>query len=161
MEFCFKKEQVVLLQDFVCTFAQLFVHTFSQLTITPDLLWKGLQVHIPSLIFVISMMLMNVFNNPYFLVNITVISVHFYFIFCFEFCYPIVDIIVNHLYVILLRSRKTNTKCNKNEKNHIDIIFAQKVASVARNIGFLDFSGPQTFDPGPHVLIMFMTFLEI
>ena len=38
--------------------------------------------------------------------------------FCSEFYFPIVDIIVNHLYLLLLRSLKTNTKCcDKNEKN--------------------------------------------
>ena len=101
---------------YICT--QLFVHTFSQLTMTPDLLWKGPHIHISSVIFVISMMLMNVFVCPYSFVNITVIPVHFYyFIFCFKFYYPILNIIVNDLYLVFLRSRKTNTKCcDKNEK---------------------------------------------
>ena len=38
---------------------------------------------------------------------------HFFF---FKFFFPIVDIIVNHLYLLFLGSRKTNTKCDKNEK---------------------------------------------
>ena len=48
-----------------------------------------------------------------------IITVHFYcFIFCFIFYCPIVDIIVNHLYVLTLRLRKTNTECfSKNEIN--------------------------------------------
>ena len=76
-------------------------------------------MHISSVIFVISMMLMNVFVCLYSFVNITVIPVRFYyFIFSFKFYYPLVDIIVNHLYLLFLRSRKTNTKCcDKNEKN--------------------------------------------
>ena len=103
---------------------------------TPDLLWKGPHIHISSVIFVISMMLMNVFVCPYSFVNITVIPVHFYyFIFCFKFYYPIVNIIVNHLYLVFLRSRKTNTKCcDKHEKTHSGIILTQLVRFVARNI---------------------------
>ena len=63
---------------------------------TLDLLWKGPHIHISSVIFVMSMMLMNV--CPYSFLNITVIAAHFHnFIFCFKFCYPVVDIIVNHL----------------------------------------------------------------
>ena len=84
----------------------------------------------------ISMMLMNVFNSPYFFVCISVIPVHiYYFIFCFEFHYPITDIIVNYPYLLFLRSRKTNAKCcNKKGKNHSGIILKQLVRSVARNI---------------------------
>ena len=61
---------------------------------TPDLLWRGWRIHISSVIFVIIMMLMNVFVCPYSSLNITVIPFHFhYFNFCFKFYYPIVDII--------------------------------------------------------------------
>ena len=86
---------------------------------TPDLLWKGPHIHISSVIFVISMMLMNVFVCPYSFVKITVIPAHcYYFIFCFKFYSPIVNIIVNHRDLIFLHLRKTNTKCfDKNEKN--------------------------------------------
>ena len=46
----------------------------------------------------------------YSFVNITVIPVHFYyFTLCFKFYFPIVDIIVKHLYLLFLPSRKTNT----------------------------------------------------
>ena len=64
-------------------------------------------------------------NSRYFIVNFFVIPVPFrYFIFCFKLYFPIADIIVNHLYIIFLRSRKTNTKCyNKKRKK-----------SVARNM---------------------------
>ena len=114
---------------------QLFVYTFSQFTMTPDLFRKGHHIHISSVIFVISMMLMNVFVCPYYFLNITVIPVCFYYFnFCFIFYYPIVDIIVNHLYLLFFRSRKTNTKCfHKNEKKTSVIIFAQLVRSVPRN----------------------------
>ena len=67
---------------------------------TPDLLWKEPHIHISSVIFVISMMLMNVFVGPYSFVNITVIP-------RFKFYCPIVD----HLHLLFLRSRETNTKC--------------------------------------------------
>ena len=65
------------------------------------------------------MMLMNVFACPCSFVNITVILAHFYyFTVCFKFYYPTVDIIINHLYLLFLLSRKTSTKCcDKNEKN--------------------------------------------
>ena len=87
---------------------------------TLDLLWKGPHIHISSVILAISMILVNVFVSPYSFDNITVIAAHFHnFIFCFKFYYPIVDI-VNQLYLIFLRSRKTNTKCDKNEKTHSD-----------------------------------------
>ena len=72
-------------------------------------------------------MLMNVFVCSYSFVNITVIPFHFYYlIFCFKFYYPSVDIIVNHLYLLFLRSCKTNAKCwdKKPEKTHSDIILA-------------------------------------
>ena len=65
------------------------------------------------------MMLIEVFVRQYSFASITAIPVHFFFffIFCFKFYYPIIDIIVDHLYLLFLRSRKTNTKCvNKNEK---------------------------------------------
>ena len=88
---------------------------------TPDLLWKGPHIHISSVTFVIRMMLMNVLVCPYSFLNIAVLPVHFillFHFFCFEFYFPIVDIIVNHLYLLCLRSLKTNTKCcDKNEKN--------------------------------------------
>ena len=61
---------------------------------TPDLLWRGWRIHISSVVFVIIMMLMNVFVCPNSSLNITVIPFHFhYFNFCFKFYYPIVDII--------------------------------------------------------------------
>ena len=101
-----------------------------------DLLGQAPHIHISSVIFVISMLLMNVFACPYSFLNITVISVHFsYFNFCFKFCYPVVNIIHNHLYLLFLRSRKTNTKCSdKNSKTHSDIILAWLPQPVARII---------------------------
>ena len=103
---------------------------------TPDLFWEGPHIHISTVIFVISMMLMNMFVCPYSFLNNTVYPVHFYyFIFCFIFYYPIVDIIVNHLYLLFFHSRKTNEKyCDKNEKTHSDIILSWLVRSVARSI---------------------------
>ena len=64
------------------------------------------------------MMLMNVILYPYSFINITVIPVQFYyFIVWLQFYSPIVDIIVNHLYLLFLCLRKTNTKYfDKNEK---------------------------------------------
>ena len=52
-------------------------------------------------------------------------GIHFhYFTFCFKFYFPIAGIIVSRLYMLFLRSSKTNTKCyNKKRKK-----------SVARNI---------------------------
>ena len=96
-----------------------FVLTFSEFIMTPYLLWKELHIHISSVIFVISMMLMNIFVCPYSFLDRTVIPLHLYhFIFCFEFYYPIVDIILSHLYLLFLRSRKTSTKpCDKNAKS--------------------------------------------
>ena len=42
---------------------------------------------------------------------------------------------VNHIYLIFLRSGETNAKfCNKKEKKHSDIILEQLVRSVARTI---------------------------
>ena len=82
-------------------YTQLFTHTFSQLTRTTDLLWKESRISISCVIFVISMILMNVFVCPYSFVNITGNSCSFLlFNFCFKFYYPIVDIIVNHRYLV-------------------------------------------------------------
>ena len=57
---------------------------------------------------------------PYFLVNYFVISVPFhYFTFCVKFYFPIAAIIVSHVYILFLRSRKPNTKCyNKKRKKN-------------------------------------------
>ena len=64
-------------------------------------------------------------NSPYFLVNIFVIPVPFhYFTFSFKFYFPNADIIVNHLCILFLRSRKTSTKFYKKNRKK----------SVARNI---------------------------
>ena len=88
----------------LCTFAHsycTFAHTFSQLTRTPGLLWKGSRISISCVIFVLSMILMNVFVCSYFFVNITGNSCSFLlFHFCFKFYYPIVNIIVNHRYLV-------------------------------------------------------------
>ena len=45
---------------YICKF--LFVHRFSELTMTSDLLWKGCHIAIFRVIFVISKILMNVDN---------------------------------------------------------------------------------------------------
>ena len=78
-------------------------------------------------------MLMNVFVCPYSLLNITVIPVHFYYFifFWFELYFPIVDIIVNHLHLLFLRSSETNTKCYDKTKNPqwYDLGLASKVCS--------------------------------
>ena len=50
-----KQKYFYVYQDFVHW--HIFVHTFSQLTIAPNLLWKGRHIHISSVIFAISMML--------------------------------------------------------------------------------------------------------
>ena len=85
---------------------------------TTNLLLKGPHIHISRIILVLRTILMKVFFCQYYFLNITVITVHFYhFIFVFfKFFFPVVDIIVNHLYLLFLGSRKTNTKCDKNEK---------------------------------------------
>ena len=96
---------------------------FSQLTMTPDLLWIGRNIYISSVMFVKDTILMNVFNSPYFCHQYSNSCWFLYFIFCFSLCYLIVDIVVNHLYVLFLRG--TNTKCsNKKEKNHSNVILA-------------------------------------
>ena len=108
-----------MLQDFVHLHIDSRTHIFS-ISNAPDLLWKGSHIHICSVVFVISIMLMDVFICPYSFVNINVIiPVHFYyFMFCFRFYFPIVNIIVSRLYLLFLCLRKTNTKCcDKNEKN--------------------------------------------
>ena len=72
----------MLLQDFV------HLHMAQ---VTQAVLWKGTRIHISSVIFVITMMLMSVFVCPFSFVNITIIPAHFYyFIFCFKFYYPTV-----------------------------------------------------------------------
>ena len=117
---------------------------------TPDLFRKGPHIHISSVIFVISMMLMNVFVCPYYFLNITVIPVCFYYFnFCFIFYYPIVDIIVNHLYLLFFRSCKTNTKCfHKNEKKNqcYYLCVASKICTSKWVFVFLD--------PWPSALIL-------
>ena len=111
---CFVKTLFTLAHSYSSTY-------FFQLTATPDLLLKHSLVHIykASIIFVISMLLRNAFNTPHIFVNVTVIPVHtYYFIFYFKFYYPIVDIIVNHIYALFLRSRKPiQNVVTKIEKN--------------------------------------------
>ena len=75
-------------------------------------------------------MLVNVFNSLYFVVNIPVIPTHFYyFIFCFKFYYPIVDMIVSHLYLLFVHSRKTKAKCynKKGKKQRYHLGAASKI----------------------------------
>ena len=89
---------------------------------TPDLLWKGRHIHIDSDIFVISMILMNIFNSPYFFVNFTVIPVHFYcFIFCFKLYYPIGEVTFTFLFSV---HEKPIQNVAKTEKTHSDVILA-------------------------------------
>ena len=110
---------------YICT--QLFVHTFFQLTTAPDVMWKGPHIHVSSVIFVVSMIIMNVFACPYSFVNITVILVHFYyFLFCFKFYYPIVNIIVNHLYLVFVsvHVKPIQNVVTKTKKTCSDIILA-------------------------------------
>ena len=69
-------------------------------------------------------------NSPYFLVNFFVNFFH-QFTFCFKFYFPIADVIVNHLYILFLRSRKTDTKCyNKERKKFVarNIVASKKIS---------------------------------
>ena len=110
-----------------------------QLKRAPDLLWKGPRISVSCVVFVISMILMKVFACPYSFVNISDNSCSFLlFHFYFTFYYPIVNITVNHRYLVFFRSRKTNTNCcDKNEKN--TVIWSWRVTSnnaVSKNIVF-------------------------
>ena len=126
LSFVLRQNLVALLHTLsICTY--LFIHIFSQLTMTPDLLWKGPHIHISHVIFAISIKLMNVFVCPHSFVNIIVIPLFFYyFIFCFKFNFPIVDIIVNHpyLYYFSVRVKPITKCCDKTKKPHSDIILA-------------------------------------
>ena len=63
---------------------------------------------------------LSIFSSQLFVIPV---PVH-YFTICFKFYFPLADIIINHLYMLFLRSLKTNTKSyNKKPKK-----------SVARNI---------------------------
>ena len=74
----------------LCTFA----HSYS-----PTHFFNSRSMSISWVIFVISMILINVFACPYSFVNITGNSCSFsLFHFCFKFYYPFVNIIVNHRY---------------------------------------------------------------
>ena len=85
-----------------------------QRTMTPDLLWKGHPIHISSDIFVISMILMNISNSPYFFVNFTVIPVHFYcFIFCFKLYYAIGEVTLTFLFFLREKPIQNVTKTQK------------------------------------------------
>ena len=89
---------------------------------TPDLLWKGRHIHISSNIFVTSMILMKIFNSPYFFVNFTVIPVHFYcFIFCFKLYYPIGE--VTFMFLFFVR-KKPIQNVTKTQKTDSDVILA-------------------------------------
>ena len=64
-------------------------------------------------------------KSPYFFLNFFVIPAHFhYFKLYFKFYFPIPDIMVNHIYILFLRSRKTYAKCYDEKRKK----------SVARNI---------------------------
>ena len=64
--FVFRQKLVALLRNFVHLHIVIRLNIF-QRTMTSDLLWKGHHIHISSDIFVISVILMNIFNSPYFL----------------------------------------------------------------------------------------------
>ena len=63
---CEKNFEVVLLHDFVHLRILIRPHILSQLAMALDLLWKGLNIPISSVNFVIKIMLVNVFNSPNF-----------------------------------------------------------------------------------------------
>ena len=119
-----RQKWVVLLQEFVYLNTTICPHFFSVYNDARSVV-EGPHIHISSVIFVISMMLMDVFVCPYSFLSITVVvPLHFYyFIFFFKFYYSIVDIIVNHLYLLFLRSRKTNTKCCDRQKQPPEVFF--------------------------------------
>ena len=99
-----REKQVVLYKIFhICTF--IFFHTFSQLTMTPELWRKSPQIHISRFIFVISMMLMNVFNSLCFLLELLYLL--FIFVISFFVLLSCLYIIVNDLCKLFLCSRKT------------------------------------------------------
>ena len=130
MVFHFKTKIACFVRKF-CAFAH--VQTFSQLTITSDFLWKRLNIHISSVIFVKSMKLMGVFNSPYFLSIL--LYFHFnYFIFMLFMIFMLLCYrrYHRHLYILFLRSHKASKKCfNKNDKTHSDIILTSLVSSVS------------------------------
>ena len=110
----------------LCAFAHSYSFTFSQITMAPDLLWKEPHIHISSVIFVLSIMLMNVFICPYSFVNITVIPVHsYYFIFCFKLYFPIViSSSITFIYYFSVRIKPIQNPVTKTKKTHRDIILA-------------------------------------
>ena len=93
---------------------------------TPDLLWRRRRIDISSVVFVKSMMLMSVFVCPYSFLNIAVIPVYFYYFnFCFKFYYPIVDIILSHLYFYFsVPLKPVHNVVTKTKRTHSVIILA-------------------------------------
>ena len=110
----------------LCAFAHSYSYKFSQITMAPDLLWKEPHIHISSVIFVLSIMFMNVFICPYSFVNITVIPVHsYYFIFCFKLYFPIViSSSITFIYYFSVRIKPIQNPVTKTKKTHRDIILA-------------------------------------
>ena len=101
----------------ICTFARSYSSTYF-LNIQRHQIYCGRfpHSHVQCYVF-ISIMLMNVFNSPYYFINIPVIPVHFYyFIFYFRFYYSIVDI-VNHLYFFSVRVKPMQNVVTKRKKN--------------------------------------------
>ena len=110
----------------LCAFAHSYSYKFSQITMAPDLLRKEPHIHISSVIFVLSIMLINVFICPYSFVNITVIPVHsYYFIFCFKLYFPIViSSSITFIYYFSVRIKPIQNPVTKTKKTHRDIILA-------------------------------------
>ena len=79
----------------LCTFAH--GQTFSQLTMTSDLLWKRRNFHISSIIFVISVKLW-VYLTLHTFCQYCYSSSSIILFLCFKFYYAIVDIIVTFTY---------------------------------------------------------------
>ena len=123
----------------ICTFAHSYSLThFTNIQDTRFIVERSPHSHLQRYIFK-SVMLMNVFNSPYFFVNIPVIPVHFnYFIFCFKFYYPNVDIIVNHLYhffSVCVKPMQNVVKKKKEKTQRYDI--KQLIRSVAKILLYL------------------------
>ena len=112
---------------------------------TPDLLCKGRHIHISSDIFVISMILMDVFNSPYFFVDITIIPVHFYCLnFCFKLCYCIVEITFTFLFSVCLKPIQIIKKnIKKPQQFHLGVAKAMGIIFWEFLILYQIFCSPQ------------------
>ena len=113
IEFCFQTKKIVLLQDFVYLHIAIRPHIFSTYNDTRSIVERTSHSHIQHYFCrkhdVHERICLSIFFCKRYCNSCSFLLLYFYF----KFYYPILNVIANHLYLLLLHLCNTNTKCDK------------------------------------------------